>query len=76
MLIGDSRRLKQVLYNLIKNALKFTKNGLIEVVADYDKLKNMLRVKVIDTGVGIAEDEIPILFNRFGKLHRTASMNS
>ena len=76
MLIGDSRRLKQVLYNLIKNALKFTKNGLIEVVADYDKSKSMLRVKVIDTGVGIAEDEIPILFNRFGKLHRTASMNS
>ena len=61
---------------MIKNALKFTKNGRIEVVADYDRSASMLKVKVIDTGVGIDADEIPILFSRFGKLHRTAVMNS
>ena len=61
---------------MIKNALKFTKNGRIEVVADYDRSASMLKVKVIDTGVGIDVDEIPILFSRFGKLHRTAVMNS
>ena len=76
LLKGDSRRLKQVLYNLIKNALKFTKNGRIEVVADYETTEGMLKVKVIDTGVGIDADDIPILFSRFGKLHRTAVLNS
>ena len=33
-------------------------------------------MSVEDTGVGIAEEDIPKLFNRFGKLHRTAEMNS
>ena len=35
-LMGDRRRLKQVLSNLVKNALKATKRGLVEVVADYE----------------------------------------
>ena len=36
----------------------------------------MLVVDVIDTGVGIAAEDMAALFSRFGKLHRTASMNS
>ena len=75
-LLGDGRRLKQVLTNLIKNALKFTKDGLVEVIADYNRLSNTLMVKIRDTGLGIAQEDFPKLFTRFGKLHRTAEINS
>ena len=72
MLFGDERRFKQVLINLIKNALKFTKNGQIKIKALYRTAKSELIVSVEDTGVGIAPEDIPKLFTRFGKLQRTA----
>ena len=62
--------------NLVKNALKFTSEGSIDVCADYSLNEEILSVKVTDTGAGIAEEDIPQLFTRFGKLHRTAKMNS
>lgn len=75
-LIGDERRLKQVLINLVKNALKFTSKGLIAVKATYDTSMQCLIVHVQDTGVGIEAEDIPKLFSKFGKLHRTAEINS
>ena len=75
-LIGDKRRLLQVLINLLKNALKFTLEGSITVIADYTPDTRVLGVEVKDTGVGIAEEDLPNLFQKFGKLHRTADMNS
>ncbi len=59
--------------NLIKNALKFTTRGQIEVKVNYkDPLigenKSTLQVDVKDSGVGIAEEDIGKLFTRFGKL--------
>jgi len=74
-LCGDERRFKQVLINLVKNALKFTKKGSITILASYDTATKMLLVQVKDTGVGIAAEDVPKLFDRFGKLHRTAEMN-
>lgn len=74
-LIGDKRRLQQVLINLVKNALKFTrKSDRITIRACYRE--QFLVVYVEDTGVGIAREDMPRLFTRFGKLHRTAAMNS
>ena len=68
-MVGDERRFKQVLINLIKNALKFTsKGGKIEIFATYEIYKGMIVVVVKDTGVGIAYEDLPKLFNRFGKL--------
>ena len=53
-LVGDGRRFKQVLINLVKNALKFTPSGKIEIKACYRaQPENLLVVHVIDTGVGI-----------------------
>ena len=80
-LLGDGRRFKQVLINLVKNALKFTSNGKIEILASYrnkedDYSKNMLIIHVKDTGRGILPEDIPKLFTEFGKLQKTADINA
>ena len=75
-LIGDQMRLKQILINLVKNSFKFTRKGCIRIIATYDEANEMLKVHIFDTGKGIRDDEIAQLFTRFGKLLRTASMNS
>ena len=74
-LLGDERRFTQVLINLAKNALKFTHKGCIKIKLNYEHAKEMLIVHVEDTGEGIALQDFPKLFTRFGKLQRTASMN-
>ena len=74
-LMGDERRLKQVLINLVKNAFKFTKKGSIQIKVCYNSEESMLIVYVVDTGAGIAEEDFPRMFTRFGKLHRTAHQN-
>ena len=55
-LIGDERRLKQVIINLVRNAIKFTSYGSIKLEAHYED--GILHAKVTDTGVGIEAEEI------------------
>lgn len=71
-LFGDMLRLKQVLINLVKNALKFTIRGLVKIVLAYDEVDKNLLVLVVDNGKGISPQMIPGLFTQFGKLKRTA----
>ena len=76
-LIGDERRLKQVLMNLVRNALKFTSSGSVKIKVCYrPEPENLLVIHVKDTGAGIAREDFDKLFTRFGKLKRTAAMNS
>ena len=62
--------------NLVKNSIKFTEEGYIVIEVDYEQSQSLLSVKIRDTGVGLSENEIPKLFKKFGKLKRTASVNS
>ena len=57
-LAGDERRFQQVLINLVKNALKFTEAGHIEVRLAYNEHRQFLVGQVVDTGVGIAQEEL------------------
>ena len=76
-MIGDKIRFQQILINLVKNALKFTaKNGYVKIVPIYNQASEMLKVHVIDNGKGIRQGDMDKLFQMFGKLHRTAKMNS
>lgn len=65
---GDQGKLEQVLNNLLSNALKFTPSGgkvTITVAMDQAPPKPMMRVTVADTGIGIPQEELPILFDHF-----------
>ena len=60
---GDPTRVRQVLYNLISNALKFTDQGEVRVTVS--RRHGALRIAVADTGVGIAPETLATLFDRF-----------
>ena len=68
----DAFRLKQILMNLVGNALKFTKKGQVKLTADYEKTENPqkinLIIKVTDTGIGIPENQFQTIFQSFMQL--------
>jgi len=70
VLEGDPLRLRQVVNNLIANAIKFTNNGTIKLLAtvsdDYNQ-NFMLTIMVQDSGIGIGEDVLPQIFDRFSQ---------
>ena len=69
-IFGDPTRLRQVLFNLIGNAIKFTERGHVRVQCHHLDLGGDsvdLRFEVRDTGVGVAEQIRPILFTRFSQ---------
>jgi CheY-like chemotaxis protein len=67
---GDSPRLLQVLNNLVANAVKFTEAGEIEVLIEGEGPAGAdgLRMTVRDTGIGVAADKLPLLFQKFSQL--------
>lgn len=72
-LIGDQLRITQVLNNLGTNAAKFTETGKIDITAKLTtKNENYARIRITvsDTGIGIPEDKIPVLFDSFTQVKR------
>ena len=66
-IISDPTRLKQIVYNLCGNALKFTEQGGITVSIGYLPESRQLKLQVIDTGIGMSEDELSRLFKPFSQ---------
>ncbi len=62
---GDAYRLRQVLVNLVGNAVKFTHEGSVQLAVADGAAPEGLRIAVRDTGIGIREDVLPMLFQRF-----------
>jgi len=71
MLFGDSFRIKEIIINLMGNALKFTEEGSIKVVIDYEL--PYLKIAITDTGVGIPEDKKSIIFEPFEQSDETVT---
>ena len=68
--IGDPRRLKQIMFNLIGNAIKFTEQGGVEVTACFSKNKLLLTVK--DSGIGISEDKLEKIMQPFYQVDQSS----
>lgn len=77
---GDHVRLRQILINLVGNAIKFTQKGSVTLRPklydiDHDGEVGRLRIDVCDTGIGIAEENYELIFDRFRQVDDTVSKN-
>lgn len=70
VLYGDNIRLKQIILNILTNAVKYTKEGFIEFTVSSVIKDNICRliISVEDSGIGIKEESIPKLFSKFERL--------
>lgn len=71
VVIMDAEKLKHILQNLVNNAIKFTQKGRITVSARYLSDGRIVELKVSDTGVGIPNELIPKIFERFQQVDST-----
>jgi signal transduction histidine kinase len=69
----DTDKLKHILQNLINNAVKFTDEGTITFTARYSPVTKVAEFKVADTGIGIEQEMIPSIFQRFHQLDSSAT---
>ncbi len=67
-LLQDEAKLSQILRNLISNAIKFTERGEVRIWAAYDRDGDTVSFSVRDTGIGIAEEDLEIIFQEFGQV--------
>jgi signal transduction histidine kinase/CheY-like chemotaxis protein len=72
--VGDGGRFRQILTNLVGNAVKFTSQGTVELVVDRRE-DGGLRFEVRDTGSGMSAPELELLFQKFSQVRRSALPN-
>ena len=78
VLMGDFFKLRQVLFNLVGNSIKFTRHGSIDIHARLEKIEDQqvtLTISVKDTGVGISSESIEEIFQPFRQLDNTNTRN-
>lgn len=76
--IGDEVRIKQIIINILTNAVKYTEKGGVHLAMRCEKIYEdevELEVKVSDTGIGIKEEDIPMLFSDFERLDVVRNRN-
>jgi CheY-like chemotaxis protein len=74
-LFGDEIRIRQVMLNIINNAIKYTEKGSVKVNISYEREQEILLVSVSDTGIGIKPEDIDKLYNLFQRLEETKNRN-
>ncbi|QDV26501.1 PAS domain S-box protein [Aureliella helgolandensis] len=72
---SDAKRLKQILINLIGNAIKFTPKGRIQIRVRFNRQTQQLQFDVVDTGIGISDEQLPRLFKPFSQGDASVTRN-
>jgi PAS domain S-box-containing protein len=72
-LVSDRQKVKQILVNLLSNALKFTQHGNIEIAIDFDRMARIASIAVTDTGIGIAPEHHEKIFEDFRQVDDSPS---
>ncbi len=75
VLLGDEIRVRQVMLNLVNNAIKYTHEGSVSVDVYYEKNTQMLQIVVADTGIGIKNEDLGKLFGSFQRLEEDKNRN-
>jgi len=73
---GDPGRIRQIIFNLVSNALKFTERGFVKMTVEVMGKKgdkHVFRITVEDTGIGIPEDKIDYIFSKFSQAEETTT---
>ncbi len=74
--LGDQQRLRQVLLNLVSNAIKFTRDGLVRIEAEQLGDSDVIEFRVVDSGIGISEENLERIFEDFVTLDSSYSRES
>lgn len=72
---ADRDKLKQVISNLIDNSLKYTPSGSVKATLSYDRLRHKFLFRLVDTGIGIAPETLPHLFQKFSRARNANRTN-
>lgn len=70
LVMADPIRVRQILLNLMSNAIKFTSSGSVTLAAEHDVASGMVKISVIDTGIGIPQSALATIFDRFQQAER------
>ena len=75
-MVSDRVRVKQILVNLVSNAIQFTPSGAATVEVDHDPARDWFRIAVIDTGLGISERDAASIFEPFDQVQSAVAQGS
>ncbi len=75
VMYGDEIRIRQVILNIVNNAIKYTEKGSIKIFVGFKNDEKKLVVRVTDTGIGIREEDMDKLFSSFQRLDETKNRN-
>ena len=75
VMYGDEIRIRQIMLNIINNAIKYTQKGGIKIDASFDRTSDRLKIVVSDTGIGIRPEDMDIIYQAFQRLEDTKNRN-
>jgi signal transduction histidine kinase len=73
LLYIDPKRITEVLYNLVENSIKYTREKDGKIVIKAERERDCILIKVIDNGIGISPDDIPYVFDKFYRAEKSRS---